>query len=112
MKLLFDHNLSPRLVARLADLFPDASHVALAGLDRASDEQVWEYARAHGYAIVTKDADFSELSLLRGFPPRVIRLRIGNCTTAQIEGLLRRYHETIAAFGSDPEAGTLELLRP
>ena len=112
MKLLFDHNLSPRLVARLSDLFPDATHVAPAGLDRASDEQVWQYARAHGFTIVTKDADFSELSLLHGFPPRVIRLNIGNCTTAQIEGLLRRYRDTIVAFDADAVAGTLELLPP
>ena len=60
MKLLFDHNLSPRLVARLADVLPDASHVALAGLDRATDQQVWEFAREHGYTIVTKDTDFGD----------------------------------------------------
>ena len=52
MKLLFDHNVSPRLPARLADIFPDANHVALLGLDQASDEMVWTYARAHGYTIV------------------------------------------------------------
>jgi predicted nuclease of predicted toxin-antitoxin system len=112
VKLLLDHNLSPRLVVRLGDLFPDASHVALAGLDRASDTQVWAYAQAHGYTIVTKDADFSDLSLLRGSPPRVIRLRIGNCTTAQIEALIRRYQDAIMAFDSDAEAGMLELLSP
>ena len=110
MKLLFDHNLSPTLVIRLRDVFPEANHVALAGLDRASDTEVWAYARAHGYTIVTKDVDFSDLSLLRGFPPRVIRLRLGNCTTAQVEALIRRYHDAILAFGSDAEAGALELL--
>ena len=44
MKLLFDHDLSPRLVRRLADLYPNASHVALVGLDRATDLAVWTYA--------------------------------------------------------------------
>ena len=38
MKLLFDQNLSPKLVHRLADLFPDSSHVQLVGLDRAGDD--------------------------------------------------------------------------
>ena len=64
MRLLFDHNLSVRLIARLADLFPGASHVALADLERASDEQVWEYARMHDYTIVTKDAEAGTLELL------------------------------------------------
>jgi predicted nuclease of predicted toxin-antitoxin system len=109
MKLLFDHNVSPRLPARLADIFPDASHVALLGLDQASDESVWGHAHTHGYVIVTKDADFSELSLLRGCPPKVIWLRIGNCTTDQITALLRSYQATILAFAADPEAGTLTL---
>ena len=57
MKLLFDQNLSPKLVNWLADLYPGSSHVLSLGLDRASDEAIWEYARDHGYAIVTKDAD-------------------------------------------------------
>ncbi len=71
MKLLFDHNLSPRLVSRLADLYPDASHTSLTGLDRATDNAVWLYAQAHAYVIVTKDADFNDVSVLRGFPPMV-----------------------------------------
>jgi predicted nuclease of predicted toxin-antitoxin system len=64
MKLLSDQNLSPRLVHRLADLFPNSSHVMEVGLDQSLD-----YARQHDYLIVTKDVDFSEFSILRGFPP-------------------------------------------
>jgi predicted nuclease of predicted toxin-antitoxin system len=48
MKLLFDQNLSPRLVNRLAVLFPDSAHVQSVGLDCANDDQVWEYARLNG----------------------------------------------------------------
>lgn len=69
MKLLFDQNLSPKLVTRLADLFPDSSHVQSAALDRADDNQIWEYARLNGFAIVTKDEDYNNLSVLRGSPP-------------------------------------------
>jgi predicted nuclease of predicted toxin-antitoxin system len=84
MKLLFDQNLSPKLVNRLADLFPGSSHVQSVGLGCADDHQVWEYARLNGFAIVTKDADYNNLSVLRGQPPKVIWLQLGNCTTAQL----------------------------
>ncbi len=65
MKLLFDQNLSPKLVNRLADLFPGSAHVQTAGIDCADDEQVWQYAKANGFAIVTKDEDFNNLSKAR-----------------------------------------------
>ena len=80
VKLLFDQNLSPRLVRLLADLHPDCSHVATIGLDQASDAEVWDRAHHDGYAIVTKDSDFGDLGVLRGFPPKVIWVRLGNCT--------------------------------
>jgi predicted nuclease of predicted toxin-antitoxin system len=72
MKLLFDQNLSSKLVSRLADLFPHSSHVQGVGLDCASDDQVWEYARLNGFAVVTKDEDYNDLSVLRGSPPKVV----------------------------------------
>jgi predicted nuclease of predicted toxin-antitoxin system len=112
MKLLLDQNLSRRLVTRLADIFPDSTHVSRVGLDRTSDQAVWAYAHAEECMIVTKDADFNDLSILRGFPPKVIWLRIGNCTTDQIEVLLRRHRATITTFAADPEAGSLSLPPP
>jgi len=71
VKLLLDQNLSPRLVAPLAELFPGTTHVRDAGLERASDRSVWEYARLHHYCILSKDADFHQLSFLYGAPPKV-----------------------------------------
>jgi predicted nuclease of predicted toxin-antitoxin system len=79
MKLLFDQNLSPRLVARPADLYPDSARVYPLGLDLVTDLEVREFAGREGFLIVTKDADFSDLCLLRGFPPKVIWIRRGNC---------------------------------
>lgn len=70
--LLFDHNLAPRLVTRLVDLYPGSAHVDALGLGTASDRDVWEFARSQGFIIVTKDADFSELNVLLGTPPKVI----------------------------------------
>lgn len=109
MKLLFDQNLSPKLVTRLADLFPDSEHVQTAGLDRASDDQIWEHARLNGYAIVTKDEDYYNLSVLRGCPPKVIWLQLGNCTTAQVESVFRVRYPDIEAFDQDPSLGVLLL---
>ena len=109
MKLLFDQNLSPRLVNTLDDIFPESSHVFLLGLDHAEDVEVWSYARDRGFAIVTKDADFGELSTLRGFPPHVVWLRIGNCTTQKIEELLRSNHEKIERMVHEPAIGIVSL---
>lgn len=109
MKLLFDQNLSPRLVDLLRDVHPGSSHVSLIGLERARDEEVWAYALENGYTIGKGDADFEELSQLRGSPPLVIWLRLGNRTTRQIEAVLRSHHEAIAALEADPDAGVLVL---
>ncbi len=110
MKLLFDHNLSPRLVRRLVDLYPDSHHIFLLGLDQASDMTVWMDAQTNDYIIVTKDSDFSDVSILRGFPPKVLWLHLGNCSTNDIERTLRNGNDAIDAFATDPKVGVLELL--
>jgi predicted nuclease of predicted toxin-antitoxin system len=109
MKLLFDQNLSPRLVKRLSDLYPDSNHVHPLGIDRVTDTEVWECARREGFPIVTKDADFSDLCMLLGFPPKVIWIRRGNCKTSDIETLLRRHHPDIEALDKDAVIGVLTL---
>ncbi len=109
MKLLFDQNLSPKLINRLADLFPGSSHVQSAGLDCADDNQVWEHARLNGFVIVTRDADYNNLSVLRGQPPKVLWLQLGNCTTAQVEAVFRARFADLEAFEKNPSVGTLVL---
>ncbi len=111
MKLLFDQNLSPKLVSRLADLFPGSSHVLSEGLDRANDDQVWEHARLNGFAIVTKDADYNDLSVLRGSPPKVVWLLLGNCTTSDVELAFRARYADIEGFEKATSVGTLVLRR-
>lgn len=110
MKLLFDNNLSQKLLIYLDDLFPDSSHVTLINLERATDLDVWETAKSENFTIVSKDSDFSELLTLKGFPPKVIWLRIGNCTTHQAAESLRQHSTIIYAFGEDPDTGLLEIL--
>lgn len=109
MKLLLDHNLSHKLVARVADLFPDSTQTRLLGFERASDSHLWFYARTRGYVFVTKDRDVAELAILRGAPPKVVWLRVGNCSARDVERVLRANAAVIEAFVSDPERVVLEL---
>jgi predicted nuclease of predicted toxin-antitoxin system len=98
VKLLFDEQLAASLVARLSDLFPESAHVEDVNLAASDDNRIWEYAKAHGYTIVTKDRDFENLAIVRGLPPGVIRLNAGNCSTNEIETLLRRNAVRIGDF--------------
>ena len=109
MKLLFDNNLSPRLSAALADLYPDSVHVRELELQRAPDDQVWEYARDHRHLVVSKDSDFHQRSLVEGFPPKVVWVQRGNCTTAAIIELLRQSVRSILDFEQDDVASFLIL---
>jgi predicted nuclease of predicted toxin-antitoxin system len=96
-------------VLRLKDLYPEITHVALIGLDTASDFEVWKHAQQENYCLVTKDSDFNELLTIRGFPPKVIWIRLGNCTTSEIAALLSKHYEIIEQFAQDIDAGLLEL---
>jgi predicted nuclease of predicted toxin-antitoxin system len=109
MKLLFDQNLSPKLPARVADIFPGSDHVLPLGLDTAPDQQVWDFARANDFVIVSKDADYPNLVALRGHPPKVVWLQLGNCTTQQVEDALRVNHVAIESLGNDPSVGTIAI---
>jgi predicted nuclease of predicted toxin-antitoxin system len=109
VKLLFDHNISFKLVDRLSDLYPDSNHVYRLGLDKVDDKDIWEYARANDYIIVTKDADFSDLCLLQGFPPKVVWIRRGNCKTTDIEEILRNHYLDVETLINDQFIGVLTL---
>ena len=109
MKLLFDENLSPKLVARLAAEFPDSVHVSRVGLDQADDAVVWKYAGENSLAIVTKDADFSEISLRLGSPPKVIWLRRGNCNVDETVAMLLDSVGAVHSFNGDTRSAVLVI---
>lgn len=109
MKLLLDENLSDRIPARISTVFPGSSHVKALGLANEPDETIWQVARDNGFAILTKDWDFHQMSLLRGFPPKIIFLRIGNCSTDAIIGLLTKCALDLSKFLADPTASLLIL---
>jgi predicted nuclease of predicted toxin-antitoxin system len=93
----------------LATLFPDSAHVRECGLLGFSDENVWEYARANGFIIVSKDSDFQQRSLLYGHPPKLVWLRTGNCTRQQLIQLITTHEQDIRALDSDPFETVLVL---
>jgi len=109
VKLLLDQNLSPRLVSSLEPHFPGTLHVRHAGLARADDDAIWKFARNGGFIIVSKDADFHQLSFLHGHPPKVIWLRVGNRTSDEVLAILLRSHDHIAFFDANEDAAFLSL---
>jgi len=98
VKLLFDENLSPNLVIRLADRFPDSCHVREVGLQAADDQGVREYAKSYDLVIVSKDGDIHQRSFLFGAPPKVVWVRVGNW-----------HNEALRIFNEDQFASFLSL---
>ncbi len=109
MKLLFDQNLSRKLVTRLADIFPNASHVQFHELAEKTDTEIWNFAQLNDFCIVTQDADFAERSRLYGSPPKVVWLRCGNAPTNQVEDLIRSGQEAIQELLVNSNLHCLEL---
>ncbi|MGD2122642.1 MAG: DUF5615 family PIN-like protein [Gemmatimonadota bacterium] len=112
MKLLLDENLSPDLVQALSHDYPGSAHVRDLGLQSATDQAVWERARTDGYTVVSKDSDFRQMSFLFGAPPKVVWIRLGNCSTADILTLLRDRRAVLQSFWVDPVAAFLMLSKP
>jgi predicted nuclease of predicted toxin-antitoxin system len=107
LKLLFDANLSPKLVRRLSELFPGSTHVFETGMAKfTADEVIWEYAKANGFSIVTADSDFLDLADSHGAPPKIVLLENCNYKTQFVEELLRRHAVRI----SELERSTRQVL--
>ncbi len=109
MRLLFDHNLSPRLPRILSDLYPGSIHVREVGLHESDDPIVWNYAKAHDFVIVSKGSDFQQRSLLLGAPPKFLWLRLGNCSVSESADLLRKHSPAIHTFNEDSTQSHLML---
>ena len=103
MRLLFDQNISYRIVPKLLDCYPDSKQVRELGLTNAEDIDIWDYARKNDYIIVTFDADFYDIGIINGCPPKIVWLRTGNLTTNQITDLLRKRLNQINDFYSKSE---------
>jgi predicted nuclease of predicted toxin-antitoxin system len=109
MRLLIDQNLPSRLATLLQSEFPGTKHVRNVGLTKASDEEVWDYARRNDFVLVSKDADFQQRALLYGHPPKVIWLRLGNCSASVAIDRLCSQTSAVHDFMADPSASLLVL---
>ncbi|MCE7059574.1 DUF5615 family PIN-like protein [Dyadobacter sp. CY343] len=110
MKLLFDENISYRIVKKVGLIAPDSVHVSRTGLTApAKDTDIWDYAKANEFVLVSFDEDFQDLSSLYGFPPKVILLRLGNSSTQMISEVLMKKWEEIVLFSQSETVGVLEI---
>ena len=109
MRLLFDQNLSRHLVRDLAVEYPDSCHVTDAGLDTATDAEIWAWAGEHDYVIVSKDSDFRQLAFLHGPPPKAVWLRMGNVSTVDIADALRDHIDDVTRFAATADEALLVL---
>lgn len=109
VRLLLDENLSERLADLLAARFPDIVHVRALGFGGAPDTKLWDLAIEKSCVLVTKDEDFVTLSVMRGIPPKVVWLNVGNARTLAISVLLLESAEAVEQFATHPEVGFLAL---
>lgn len=112
MKILFDQNISFRIVKRIADIFPEARQVRELGIENSTDKEIWEYAKREQYTILTFDADFYDFSLVWGHPPKIIWIRIWNQSTNEVEQILRKQEKAILDFIMDDQLACLEITYP
>ena len=110
MRFLFDQNISYRILKSLPIGLSDSTHVKKEGLINFQDNAIWEFAKTHGYTIVTQDSDFNDLNLLYGFPPKIIWIRTGNLKTQEIVDVLKEYQHEIQRFLQDDSYGCFEIV--
>jgi len=109
MKLLFDQNISFRITRLLSSSFADCYHVKSVGLNDCDDMEIWQFAKQNGFTVVTFDADFFDISILRSCPPKIIWLRTGNLTTSEIAERIVLNSSNIASFIDNPDQSCLEI---
>jgi len=109
MKLLFDQNISFRVLRLLPNSFSDSRHVRSVGLNDCDDAEIWQFAKQNGFTIVTFDADFFDISVLKGFPPKIVWLRTGNLTTAEIAECIIFNYSDIVSFVDNSNQSCFEI---
>jgi len=67
MKLLFDQNISYRLVKQIIELFPGSKQVRELGLENSTDIEIFDFAKRNDFSIVTFDSNFYDLNVIKGF---------------------------------------------
>ncbi|MCE2996152.1 MAG: DUF5615 family PIN-like protein [Cyclobacteriaceae bacterium] len=109
VKLLFDENISFRIVKGIQHKFPESTHVHLSMVGKQTDHTIFSFARDNGFTLVTSDGDFQHIQMVFGFPPKVIWLRLGNTSTLNILNCILGKSDTNEEFVKNSEVGTLEI---
>ncbi len=110
MRLLFDQNISFRIISKISNFFPEAKQVRELGIENFSDLEIWKFAKENNYTIVTFDADFYDLANLKGHPPKIIWLRFGNTKTDFLAGVLNSRNSIIRDFMLSEEYAAIACL--
>jgi predicted nuclease of predicted toxin-antitoxin system len=111
MKLLFDQNISHKILRLIPEKYFESTTVKNEGLINALDREIWEFAKRNDYIIVTQDSDFNDLNSLYGFPPKIIWIRTGNLKTQAIIDILINYSDEINKFVDDNNYRCFEIFR-
>jgi predicted nuclease of predicted toxin-antitoxin system len=103
MKLLFDQNISHKIILHITDIISECTHVSAAGLHNFQDIEIWNFAKENGFIIVTLDSDFINFATLYRCPPKVIIIKNFNASTRGISEKIRQAHLTISEFAESDD---------
>lgn len=110
MKILIDQNISFRILPYVKPEFEFIAHVKDLGLTDFSDHKIFQFARKNEFvAILTLDEDFNNLQIEFGVPPKIIWLRVGNCSTKILAQLILDKASIIKKFLLDEQTECLEI---
>ena len=112
MNLLFDQNISPKILKKLPSEFSNCQQVRFVGLEDSSDFEIFQFAKNKGFAVVTFDSDFIDLNTLHGTPPKIVYLNTGNLTTKNISKILTENFLKIHHYLNSESDDILEIIRP
>ncbi|MEM8529009.1 MAG: DUF5615 family PIN-like protein [Bacteroidota bacterium] len=110
MKILVDQNISHRLLPKIASKYPDVYHTKDLGLTDYDDYKIFQYACQNKFdCVLTLDEDFNNLLIQHGIPPKVVWLRVGNCSTRVLAEIMLEKEPVIRAFLDDLESECLQI---
>lgn len=110
MKLLFDQNISHRIVNRLLTSFPEIKHVRDFNLQFSTDREIWQFAKQNEFSLITFDSDFNDLATLYGHPPKIIWLRFGNTVTQKLAERIEQKKDIICSFLTESSYSNISCL--
>jgi predicted nuclease of predicted toxin-antitoxin system len=109
VKILFDQNISYRIISKIIVDYPHAKQVKQLGIENYSDIEIWDYAKKNEYTIITFDSDFFDFANIKGHPPKIIWLRFGNANNLKVANKIIEHHQNIYELIHDPDKGLIKI---